>query len=294
MMFFTLLESKRTYLFKRADLFVSLFCLFLVTSCSSGDETVASVNDTTITRTEAELLMSNLGYDINKKTDWNIFLEKWTENQLLKQELEQSFPDQAQLVKLKTNEYAGELSKYYLEEQKILAQLDSIVNDREIEQYYEKHKNSFILQDYLVQALYIKTPKNLKIADKLKSAYLLKNDKDLNQVNSYAKLYAENFYFDDEQWIYFTELTKDIPLTNYNKDNIVLNRTKTYFSDNEYTYYLNILDYKLKDEAPPLEFLKPQIREIILSGRVNTIREQMQSSLIKNIRKKHDVKIHYN
>lgn len=293
-MYCTLLESKRSKLYKRADLFVSLFCLLLLVSCSSKGEIVASVNDIELSRTDAEILMTHLGYDINKKSDWQIFLDQWTNNQILKQELEISFPDQAKLVHLKTVEYSGELSKYYLEEQKILSQLDSVVTDKEIETYFEKHKNSFILQDYLVQALYIKTPKGVKIGDKLKSAYLLKNDKDLNQVNSYAKLYAENFYFDDEQWIYFTELTKDIPLTNYNKDNIVLNRTKTYFSDEEYTYYLNIIDYKLKDEAPPLEFLKPQIREIILSGRVNTIREKMQGSLIKNIRKKHDVKIHYN
>ena len=47
---------------------------------------------------------------------------------------------------------------------------------------------------------------------------VIKNDKDLSKVNTYAKLYAENFYFDDEQWIYFNDLTKDIPLKEYNKD----------------------------------------------------------------------------
>lgn len=293
-MFFTLLGSNRIHIIQRADFIVSLFCFLLLGSCSSKDEIVASVNEVEINRTDAELLMTNLGYDINKKSDWNSFLEQWTNNQILKQELENTNPDQAKLVHLKTVEYAGELSKFHLEEQLIMKQLDSVVSDKEINDYYNSHQSAFALQDYLVQALYIKTPKGIKIEDKLRSAYLLKNDKDLNQVNSYAKLYAENFYFDDEQWIYFTELTKDIPLNRYNKDNIVLNRTKMYFSDEEFTYYLNIIDFKLKDETPPLEFLKPQIREIILSARVNALREKMQSTLYKNIIKKHDVKIHYN
>jgi hypothetical protein len=293
-MFFTPLESNRSNKFKRADLIVSLFCLLILGACSTKGEIVAAVNETEIYRTDAEMLMIHLGYDINSKSDWNTFLEQWTDNQMLKQELEQTYPDKAKLVQLKTTEYSGELSKFYLEEQLILKQLDSVVTEKEINNYYLKHQNSFALQDYLVKALYIKTPKGIKIEDKLRSAYLLKNDKDLNQVNSYAKLYAENFYFDDEQWIYFTELTKDIPLNKYNKDNIVLNRTKTYFSDEEFTYYLNIIDYKLKDETPPIEFLKPQIREIILSARVNNLREKLQSSLYKNIRKKHDIKIYYN
>jgi hypothetical protein len=110
-------------------------------------------------------------------------------------------------------------------------------------------------------------------------------------MNSYAKLYAENFYFDDEQWIYFNDLTKDVPLKNFNRDNIVLNRTKTYFSDEEFTYFINILDYKLKDSAPPFDFLKPQIREIILSKRINKIKEEIESKLILNTKKKHDIKI---
>jgi phage gp46-like protein len=175
----------------------------------------------------------------------------------------------------------------------ILSELDSVVSQKDIERYFETNKSSFSLQDYLVTALYIKIPKGVKVEDKIKIAFLLKNDKDLTQVNSYAKLYAENFYFDDEQWIYFNELTKDIPLKQYNIDNIVLNRTKTYFSDDEYTYFLNIIDYRLKDEVPPLEFLKPQIKEIILSKRVNNLREKQENKLLQSIKTKHDIKIHY-
>lgn len=293
MMYSTLLGSNKIYFIKRADLIVSLFYLLALVSCSSNDQIVASVNDVNLNSDDATLLMGHLGYDVNNKSDWVIFLDQWTNNQMLKQELETTNPEKAKLVKLKAGEYSGELSKFYIEEQMIFKKLDSIVTDKQIDQYYLKHQNAFALQDYLVKALYIKTLKEIKVEDQLKRAYLLKNDKDLNQVNSYAKLYAENFYFDDEQWIYFSELTKDIPLSRYNKDNIVLNRTKTYFSDDQYVYYLNIIDFKLKDEIPPVEFLKPQIREIILSDRVNRLRETIQGSLYNNLKTKHDIQIHY-
>ena len=72
-----------------------------------------------------------------------------------------------------------------------------------------------------------------------------------------------------------------------------MNRTKTYFSDDEYTYFLNIIDYRLKDEVPPLEFLKPQIKEIILSKRVNNLREKQENKLLQSIKTKHDIKIQY-
>jgi CRISPR/Cas system-associated exonuclease Cas4 (RecB family) len=278
---------------KQAGLCVSLFCLLLFHSCSGKEEIVASVNDIDLTKSDAKILMDNLGYNSNTKTDWTLFLETWSTQEALRQELEQTNPEASKLISLKADAYKGELAKYYLEEKMILSKLDSVVSEKDIENYFETNKSSFSLQDYLVTALYIKIPKGVKVEDKIKTAFLLKNDKDLTQVNSYAKLYAENFYFDDEQWIYFNELTKDIPLKQYNIDNIVLNRTKTYFSDDEYTYFLNIIDFRLKDEVPPLEFLKPQIKEIILSKRVNNLREKQEDKLLQSIKTKHDIKIHY-
>ncbi len=278
---------------KQAGLCVSLFCLLILPSCTGKEEIVASVNEIELTKSDAKVLMDNLGYNSNSKTDWSLFLETWSTQEALRQELEQSNPNASRLISLKADAYKGELAKFYLEEKMILSELDSVVSEKDIERYFETNKSSFSLQDYLVTALYIKIPKGVKVEDKIKIAFLLKNDKDLTQVNSYAKLYAENFYFDDEQWIYFNELTKDIPLKQYNIDNIVLNRTKTYFSDDEYTYFLNIIDYRLKDEVPPLEFLKPQIKEIILSKRVNNLREKQENKLLQSIKTKHDIKIHY-
>jgi hypothetical protein len=280
--------------FKQADIYVSLFCLFLLFSCSTKDQVVAEVNDKELTKKEAETLMDHLGYDINNTTDWQMFLDNWVKFEVYRQELKQEDPNKSAIVQLKGESFMGELSGFYLEEAMILSKLDSIVKDKEIQTYYDKNKNSFVLQDYLVKALYIKIPKGTDIEQKIREVYVLKNDKDLSKMNSYAKLYAENFYFDDEQWVYFTELTKDIPLRQLNRDNLVLNRTKTYFSDEEFTYFINIIDFKLKDETPPFEFLRDQIREIILSEKINRLREQLGTQLYNDLKQKHAITIHYN
>jgi len=235
--------------------------------------------------------MAHLGYNYENQKELEKFVTLWCEQEAFRLELQDQDPDQSKLVDLRSKAYAGELSKYYIEESFIAARLDTNVAEKDLMNYYQKHKEEFALQDYLVQALYIKVEKGVKIEKDLRAHFLLKNDKDLSKVNSYAKLYAENFYFDDEQWIYFNDLTKDIPLKGYNKDNIVLNRTKTYFSDENYTYFINIIDYKLKDAVPPFDFLKPQIREIILSKRGNKLKEENELKMIQKIKNKHEIKI---
>jgi hypothetical protein len=253
---------------------------------------VASVNEKELTESDAYILMDHLGYDTKDKKQYQAFLEDWCENESYMQELRSMNEETARLVELRSNSFQGELAKYYLEEHLLKAKLDTIVSEKEIATYYDEHKDEFILSDYLVKGLYLKIPISVDYkSEGVQDLYLLKNDKDLSEVNSYAKLYAQNYYFNDSSWVYFNTLVKDVPLTKYNIDNIVLNRTKTYFSDDDFTYFLNVIDYKVKDEAPPLEFLNQQIKEIIVLQRLQKLKEKNESKMIQQIKDKHEITI---
>ncbi|MFT6243560.1 MAG: hypothetical protein ACJAXI_000322 [Crocinitomicaceae bacterium] len=278
------------YLFQ-AGILVGLFCF--LTACSEEDKVIARVGETELTESDAYVLMKHRGYDSKDKEQYRAFINEWCESEIFNQELKVIAPEKWKLIQLRSQMYQGDLSKFYLEEIKINKSLDTIVSLEESQAYYDSHKDEFILNDYIVKALYLKIPKDLDFKkEEVHLNYLLKNDKDLAEINSYAKLYAENYYFDDSVWIYFDKITEDIPLTKYNIDNIVLSRTKTYFSDEKHWYFLNIIDYKLKDEAPPLDFLKDQIHGIIVSKRLNDLREKNEVNLIKELKKKHEVTIY--
>jgi len=282
-----LVSNSKKYLFQ-AGIVVSLFCF--LTSCSDNEKIVASVGESELTENDAYVLMKHFGYNVKDKAQFKEFVDEWCENEIFKQELKAEHPEKWNLVKLRSESYQGDLAKFYLEEIKLKSALDTVVDIEEAQTYYDSHKDEFILNDYIVKALYLKIPKDLDFkSEEIHVNYLLKNDKDLAEINSYAKLYAENYYFDDSSWVYFDELVEDIPLTKYNVDNIVLNRTKTYFSDDEHWYFLNIIDYKLKDEAPPLDFLRDRIHSIIISKRLNDLREKSEAKLIKELKKKHEV-----
>ncbi|MFT5860080.1 MAG: hypothetical protein ACI865_002188 [Flavobacteriaceae bacterium] len=275
----------------QASFLAGLFCFALI-SCGPKEKVVASVNEKELTEKEALILMDHLGYDSNDDDQYRSFLEDWCEKESYLQELRTMDADKATLVELRSNSFQGELAKYYLEEHLLKDQLDTIVTKQEIKAYYDDHKDEFILSDYLVKALYLKIPNSIDFkSNEIPSIYLLKNDKDLSEVNSYAKLYAQNYYFNDSTWIFFNVLAKDIPLTKYNVDNIVLNRSKTYFSDDDFTYFLNIIDFKLKDEAPPVEFLSEQIKEIIVLQRLQKLKENNESKMIQKIKDKHEITI---
>lgn len=278
-----------TYYFQ-AGIIVSLFCLTLFTSCSEKNKVVASVGDIELTEDDAFVLMRHAGLSIDSLSEYKMFVDEWIESEIFKAELKNIDPDKWKLIQLRSQLYSGDLAQFYIEEIELKKQLDTLVEQSDIQSYYESHKDEFVLHDYIVKAMYLKIPKTVDFKKKdIQQKYLLKNDKDIMEVNSYAKLYAANFYYNDSAWVYFNELTKDIPITKYNVDNIVLNRTKTYFSDDEYTYFLNIIDYKLKDEAPPVDFLQNEIKSIIVANRLQIIKEKNESKMIQRIKKKYEI-----
>lgn len=275
---------------KQAGLIVSLFCIFLATSCSQNEKVVATVDGIPLYENDVLLMMQAQGNDLTDSILFNEMVEKWCIDQSFINELEEHDNNLYRINQLKAHSLSGDLAYFEIEKMSIQSQLDTLVTAEEINQYYEKNKEEFILQDYIVKALYLKIPANIDFKkDNIDKYYLLKNDKDLVEINAYAKSYAENYYFNDSTWIFFNELVKDIPISKYNVDNIILNRSKTYFSDENFTYFINIIDFKLKNEVPPIDFLRNDIRRIILTKRLLEITDKNESSLIQRIKTKHEI-----
>lgn len=285
--------NKKAYILLKAGRIVSLFYILVLFSCNGKGSEWAKVNDVVLTEADALVLMDYLGYNPDLEEDRKKFTEKWIEQQLCIQELEQTNQEEALLTRLKTTWHQGDLSRFHIEEEIVQKEIETEISDSIILDYFNAHRDDFSLNDYIVRALYIKVPKKAPKQEELKEHYLLKKDKDYSKVISYAKLYADNFYYDDSAWVYFDELTKDAPVEKLNKDNVVLNRTKTYFSDENFVYYLNIIDFKFKDATPPIEFLKPVIKQLLISQRLNDLKEKNSASYIQKIKQKHEITSKY-
>lgn len=285
--------NKPTYFVIKAGILVSLFLICTLYACGEKKTEWAKVGSIALFETDALLLMQYHGYDANLEADRKKFTEEWIDRQVCIQELAKVNPTKLEILAEQTKWHLGDLSRYYLEESFIQQQVQSKISDSLIIDYFEKHKAEFSLNDYIVRALYIKVPKEAPNQDKLRQYYLLKKDKDYSKVISYAKLYADNFYFDDSTWVYFDELTKGTPTEQLNKDNLVLNRTKTYFSDESFNYYLNIIDFKLKDATPPMEFLKPLIEQLIIAQKLNELKGKNSASFIHKLKQNHEITSKY-
>ena len=261
-------------------LFCSVSILFLF-SCKTEENkgsVVAKVG-------EHELYSSDinfLSYSIADSSEVvSNYVTKWVEEKILIIEAEKSNAIDLEDIDRKVNEFKADLLIHQLISNLVNAQLDTNVSNKEIDAYYQKHKSDFQLNDYLVKVLYLKIPLDAPDIETIENTYKLKKEEDIKTIEEYAKIYASNFYYDFESWIYFDDILKEIPLHDINKDRFILKRSKIRFEETGFYYFLNIIDYKLKNSISPIDFERNNIKLRILNRRVKELREEIKNNIIK-------------
>ncbi|MEO9258445.1 MAG: hypothetical protein ABI207_08685, partial [Crocinitomicaceae bacterium] len=252
-------------------------------------------NDPTIVEVDGlELKNSSLDYQLSMMEsptdeDKDNIIGDWINQALMLAQVGDLPEKTQQEIDFKVQEYKASLVRYELENQLIKKELDTSISETELLDFYNKNKNEFELKDFIVKVLYIKVPAQAPNLNKLDNWYLLRNESDKENVQKYANKYALNFYYNEDKWIYFEDLLKEIPLEGIDKEKFIFNKTKTSFENNGTVYYLNILEYKLKNAISPFELEKENIKQRILTYRIKQIRENIYQKIITNAKKKYEV-----
>ncbi len=220
------------------------------------------------------------------------YVNRWVNEQLMVQAAEDNENINLETIERKTADFKNDLLIHALLNQEVKNRLDTTVAEAEMKAYYKAHQNDFQLNDYLVKVLYLKIPLDAPDIEEVGTAYRLNKQTDLETIETYAKMYASNFYYDIESWIYFDDLLKEIPLQDINKDRFILKRSKIRFEENGFYYFLNIVDYKLKNSTSPLSFERKNIKARIINERIKALRTEIQQDLINKGYEQNEVTIY--
>jgi len=275
---------------------ISFILLILIASCNSNTDTskvIAKVYDKELHLNDVSYLFNNLNLTPEDSTlKINDFINTWIEEQILIHDATLSNTIDIKAIEQKAEHYKNTLIIHQLENEYIAKNLDTTISQASFESYYSKHKNDFQLNGYLVKVLYVKVPIDAPQLNELNKWYKLNKPDDISRINDYSKLYATNFYYDENNWIYFDDLTKEIPLKEFNKDRFITRKSKKRIEENNYIYYINVIDYKLKNSLSPIEFEKDNLKQRILNIRIKELREAFKNNNITKAKHEKSVKIY--
>lgn len=195
------------------------------------------------------------------------FINKWAYNEIFYQQATNYLTEEELNIDKELEEYKKELLTYKFQKKLINEKLDTNITLAQIEEYYNANSQNFLLKNNIVKVLYVKTPLNIPNIEKLKKLCYSSNPKDAEQLKSLCIQYANNFFMNEDTWLMFEDLKKEINQLNEVPEYNIQNGKTFEFTDATSFYFLKIIEVKSKNTLSPLNFEINNIKNMLINQR---------------------------
>lgn len=215
----------------------------------------------------------------------------WTLQQVMLKKAKENAVSAAAFEK-QIEEYKNSLILYDYQNRVLSQRLDTAVSAEEIAAYYQQNMSQFYLKSNIVRVRFVKLRKDHRLADKIKKAVFTAalSDEDMLQLAKWCRQAADNYYLEEDQWLYFNDLLREVPIQTYNQEDFLKNNRNIEISAGDAVYYVRIVDFKVRDMVSPLNFETERIRQILLNHRRQVFLQTMQQDLMREAEENHWIK----
>jgi hypothetical protein len=221
------------------------------------------------------------------------YITSWIKKQLLIQEASRKIDINEAEVERKVLDYRYSIMAYEYQNYYVNKNLNTEVSNAEIEKYYKDNIDNFILKQNIVQATFIKVPRNAPRTAKIKEMIYSDRENESRELKSYCLSFSAAYHISDSTWMVFDELVRNSPLAEI-PNKIQFLKTNPYYetSDNNFLYFLKVDRYRISDNVSPMEFVRDDIRNIILNKRKVELAKQLEDEVYKEAKNEEDFEIY--
>ncbi len=220
------------------------------------------------------------------------FIENWIRQRLILQQAEKNLTSSQLDFSKQLENYKNSLTIYEYENALVRQNLDTLITDEETQNYYDANQQNFLLKDNIVQIQYVKLPLKSTWSKQIKKLLSSDNQDDKNKLADLCEKQAADYFLDNQNWLLFSDLLKQIPIKSYNQEDFLKNHRELEYQDSLFLYLVRFNDFKIKESVSPLSFEKQRIHDIILNKRKIDLINRMQDDIYTSSQKKNVFEIY--
>ncbi len=244
---------------------------------------VARVADTYLYKDELSGVLSDKVTKEDSIARVTAYINSWIRKQLLINEAMKTININEAEVERKVLDYRYSLIGYEYQNFYIKQNLDNNVTDEEINRYYQEHLDNFILKQNIIRGTFIRVPKGAPRTNRVKELMFSTKEKDVEELRSYCLSFSSAYHLSDSSWMEFDKLVVGSPLAEIpNKVQFLKSNPYYETSDAESLFFLKVDEYKISDNVSPLEFVKEDIKNIILNKRKVELAKKLEEEVYEN------------
>ena len=265
--------------------FISFLLLLLISACNlpTNDESdaVARVGENYLFSSD---LQDQIGprYNGDSLQIANRLIDDWAEQLLYlkKAEINLNATEKKRLDKL-VRTYRNDLYVKTYKDMAIQSQLDSVVDQVEIQDYFEQNKANFRTNKDLLRGRYVRVRNENFNLNTIRRSLRRFNDLDKIFLDSIA-LQFTTYSMNDSIWVHASQFFNRLPLIRERRyKNFLKNNTFFELQDSLEVYLVVVEEVVLRNELAPLEYVTPTLKQILINKRKLELMRQFDREIIE-------------
>ena len=253
-----------------------------ISSLIHDGEVVAKLGDHKLYRSELDDVIPKGTSPEDSVNLANLYINSWVRDKAFLDIAQQRLSKEEKDVSKELEDYRQSLLRYRYEQRYVNERLDTTVSDKQIEDYYETHQESFKLERPILKARFLNIAKGSPNLPKIKK--LMSSDKveDVIAADSVAFNSTQRYHDYSQEWIDAVKLAAEFGVDYVQ----MLSQRSGQFiqipdgDDNVSVAF--IVDFRKAGEVAPLEYCRERIKDIILSGRKHELLTGLEQDLIED------------
>jgi hypothetical protein len=275
---------------------ITAFTLLLAFACKKGDNNanqkpLAQAFDKNLYPTDIRNIIPKGFSKEDSAITVSNYVDLWVKKQLLLQKAEENLTEEQKNVEKQLEDYRTSLLIYKYKQKFIAQKLDTTIDVKEIEDFYNNHSHEFKLSSNIVKAYVVRLPFDVPAINTVPAKLNSGKPADITAIKALCDQYGGLFQDFSQDWIFFYTIFNHIPLKIEDAEEFLKKSNFTKNDEGDYTYFLKIISYKLKNETSPFEMVSGNIKDIILNKKKNELIQELEKNIYQDALNSGKIKI---
>lgn len=213
------------------------------------------------------------------------FLKSRVKELLLYDKALKNIPQGQDIDELVEN-YRRSLVIYAYQQQVLNEKMQNDITDTEVQVFYENNRDRFNTGHDLIKGIFIKIPKSTPDMAKLKKLYKNSSNEAFSQIEKICVQNGGQFEYFYDRWVILDDILDKISYDTGKNADFLRTRSTLDVVVGEFEYLLYVDDYVLAGSTAPLEYVKDEVRNIVVNTRKTEFIHRFEQDLLREAEKK--------